>query len=79
MKKVPYILFYMFAAMSVIFMDQRMAGAFSGHPIVVGGATNDWIGTTPSEPDAWTISSGEYIWKDAAGDDNAGQLHNAMK
>ncbi|MDD5072327.1 MAG: glucodextranase DOMON-like domain-containing protein [Candidatus Omnitrophica bacterium] len=69
MKRKANVLFYMFVALGVIFTTQRMAGAFSGHPVLVGGATNDWIGTTPSEPNSWTISGGEYIWKDGVGDD----------
>ena len=69
MKRRVHFLFYMFAAMSIIFMDQRVAGAFTGHPIKVDGATNDWTGITPAEPNTWTISNGEYIWKDASGDD----------
>ena len=69
MKKRIYLLFYMFTAMSIIFMDQRLAGAFTGHSIKVDGATNDWTGIAPSEPNTWTINNGEYIWKDAAGDD----------
>ena len=55
--------------MSIIFTDQRMAGAFTGHPIKVDGATNHWIGIAPTEPNTWTISNGEYIWEDAKGDD----------
>lgn len=59
----------MFMALSIIFMGQRPACAFLGHAIIVDGATADWVGEAPEEPNTWTISNGEYIWKDATGDD----------
>ena len=59
----------MFVALGVIFADRRPADAFLGHTIIVEGATGDWVGIVPEEPNTWTISNGEYIWKDAAGDD----------
>jgi len=59
----------MFVALGIIFADQRPAGAFLGHTISVDGATGDWVGIAPEEPNTWTISNGEYIWKDATGDD----------
>ena len=59
----------MITALSIIFMDQRAAGAFSGHSIKVDGSTADWLGIAPADPNTWAISRGEYIWKDAVGDD----------
>ena len=40
-----------------------------GHSIKVDKSAKDWIGTPPVKENTWTISKGEYIFKDAKGDD----------
>lgn len=47
----------------------EVGGAFSGHSIEVDGSIGDWVGIAPTKPNTSTISKGEYIWKDAEGDD----------
>lgn len=47
----------------------EVSGAFSGHSISVDGSIGDWVGIAPSKPNTSTISKGEFIWKDAEGDD----------
>lgn len=47
----------------------EVGGTFSGHLISVDGSIGDWVGIAPSKPNTATISKGEYIWKDAEGDD----------
>ncbi|MFA5339033.1 MAG: glucodextranase DOMON-like domain-containing protein [Candidatus Omnitrophota bacterium] len=44
-------------------------GPFSGHSIKVDGSLADWVGVAPSSPNTGAISGGEFIWKDASGDD----------
>ena len=44
-------------------------GPLSGHSIRVDGSVADWTGTAPTKPDTGVISKGEFIWKDASGDD----------
>src|SRR3989338_7743170 len=40
-----------------------------GHSIAVDKNLKDWVGTAPEEENSATINNGEYIWKDAKGDD----------
>lgn len=40
-----------------------------GHSIAVDKNIRDWVGSAPEEENAATVNSGEYIWKDATGDD----------
>jgi len=40
-----------------------------GHSIAVDKNLKDWVGTAPEEENSATINNGEYIWKDATGDD----------
>ena len=51
------------------FTSAEVRGAFSGHSIKVDGSIGDWVGIAPTTPNTSTISKGEYIWKDAEGDD----------
>ena len=44
-------------------------GPLSGHSIRVDGSVADWAGTAPTKPNTGAISKGEFIWKDAQGDD----------
>ena len=39
------------------------------HTITVDGDPSDWSGTAPSTANSWVISNGEWIWKDAVGDE----------
>jgi len=41
---------------------------FTGHTIKVDRNISDWIGVAPDEENSATASNGEYIWKDAVGD-----------
>lgn len=41
----------------------------SGHKIAVDKSIRDWTGTPPEQENTATVSQGEYIWKDAQGDD----------
>lgn len=40
-----------------------------GHTITVDKNTKDWAGIPPEGENAAVVNNGEYIWKDAAGDD----------
>ncbi|KPK41421.1 MAG: hypothetical protein AMJ78_05545 [Omnitrophica WOR_2 bacterium SM23_29] len=51
------------------YTSAEVRGAFSGHLIIVDGSIGDWIGVPPTKPNSSTVSQGEYIWKDAEGDD----------
>ena len=42
---------------------------FVGHTIAVDKSIFDWKGIPPEEENTAAVSNGEYIWKDAAGDD----------
>jgi len=49
-----------------------VAGAFptaKAKTITVDGDISDWTGTPPITDNNWTISDGEYIWRDELGDD----------
>lgn len=39
------------------------------HTITVDGDPSDWTGTPPTSDNTYTISSGEWIWRDASGDE----------
>jgi hypothetical protein len=41
----------------------------TGHTIVVGKNIKDWVGVAPEEENSTAVNNGEYIWKDATGDD----------
>ncbi|MDD5270189.1 MAG: glucodextranase DOMON-like domain-containing protein [Candidatus Omnitrophica bacterium] len=43
--------------------------AVNGHKIAVDKAIRDWKGAAPEAENTAAVSEGEYIWKDAAGDD----------
>jgi hypothetical protein len=45
------------------------AEGLKGHTIKVDKNVHDWIGTPPDQENTGIVSSGEYIWKDAKGDD----------
>ena len=40
-----------------------------GHTIKVDKSAKDWVGTPPVKENTWTISKGEYIFRDAKKDD----------
>jgi len=40
-----------------------------GHSIAIDKNARDWIGAAPEEENSAAVNNGEYIWKDAAGDD----------
>ncbi|MFA5336574.1 MAG: glucodextranase DOMON-like domain-containing protein, partial [Candidatus Omnitrophota bacterium] len=42
---------------------------FTGHKIDVDKSIFDWKGAAPEQEDMAAVSEGEYIWKDASGDD----------
>ena len=46
-----------------------IAEPVKGHTIKVDKSTGDWIGAAPDRENTATVSRGEYIWKDAKGDD----------
>jgi hypothetical protein len=46
-----------------------IAEPLKGHTVSIDKNARDWVGTAPEEENAATISGGEYIWKDAKGDD----------
>lgn len=41
----------------------------TGHSIAIDKNVRDWIGAAPEEENSAAVNNGEYIWKDAAGDD----------
>ena len=41
----------------------------AGHKIKVDKDISDWLGDAPAQDNMWAVSNGEYIWKDAIGDD----------
>ena len=41
----------------------------TGHSIVVNRDMKGWIGVAPEKENSAAVSNGEYIWKDASGDD----------
>ncbi len=43
--------------------------AVTGHSIAVDKNVRDWVGVAPEQENTAAVSSGEYIWKDAVGDD----------
>jgi hypothetical protein len=43
--------------------------AVNGHKIAVDKAIRDWKGIAPEQDNTAVVSEGEYIWKDASGDD----------
>lgn len=40
-----------------------------GHTIRIDKSLGDWVGLKPLEPNTATVDKGEYIWRDAVGDD----------
>lgn len=40
-----------------------------GHAIAVDKNIKDWVGEAPAEENTAVVNNGEYIWKDATGDD----------
>lgn len=69
MKRKIYISLLMCSVCFSNYASAEVGGAFSGHMISVDGSISDWIGVAPTKPNTATISKGEYIWKDAEGDD----------
>lgn len=58
-------LIMLLAVSSVVFAAEGL----KGHSIKVDKNDNDWIGTPAEQENAAIVSSGEFIWKDAKGDD----------
>jgi len=46
-----------------------IAEPVSGHSVKVDKNVRDWSGIAPEQENTGTVSNGEYIWKDAKGDD----------
>ncbi len=46
-----------------------IAEPVKGHAIKVDKNIRDWVGVPPEQENTATVSGGEYIWKDATGDD----------
>lgn len=65
--------------LAVIFITVNSALALEplkGHSIKVDKSDNDWIGKVPEQENTAVISEGEYIWKDAKGDDTGNGKYN---
>lgn len=41
----------------------------AGHSIKIDKSLSDWKGDLPPQDDSWMVDQGEYIWRDAQGDD----------
>ena len=60
----------LFLAIGLVFSASCYAeDALAGHTIAVDKNIQDWTGVAPEQENTGVISNGEYIWKDAAGDD----------
>ena len=52
------------------------ANEVTGHPVnVMDKRITDWIGTPPEKENSYNYSNGEYIWKDAKGDNTGAGLY----
>jgi len=58
--------FIMLLAIAVAVLTPYTALA---HTITVDGNPSDWTGTPPSSVNTYTVSNGEWIWRDAGGDE----------
>jgi hypothetical protein len=66
MGRVLTVLVAVLALSSVCFADD----AVNGHKVAVDDkSVRDWKGTAPEQENTFVVSEGEYIWKDASGDD----------
>lgn len=54
---------------AVCFAEDAATTPVTGHSIAVDKNVRDWTGIAPELENAATVSNGEYIWKDATGDD----------
>ena len=60
----------LFLAVMLVFSSACFAeDAVTGHTIAVDKNIRDWTGVAPEGEDLAAVSNGEYIWKDASGDD----------
>jgi len=41
----------------------------TGHTVKIDKSLSDWKGDLPPQDDSWIVDQGEYIWRDAQGDD----------
>jgi hypothetical protein len=41
----------------------------AGHTIKIDKSLSDWKGDLPTQDDTWVVDQGEFIWRDAQGDD----------
>lgn len=64
-KKVSIFLLVLLASTLALFMPS----AVRAKTITIDGDPSDWTGTPPAQENNWTISAGEFIWRDAVGDD----------
>lgn len=42
---------------------------FAGHSVTVDGSYSDWIGALPEKANSFWVDSGEFVYRDAVGDD----------
>lgn len=69
-KKTPVLLSMLLATLLGLYVfSLAEEKSVSGHSIRVDGALGDWVGSAPEASNTSTISHGEYIWRDAIGDD----------
>ncbi|MFA6355898.1 MAG: glucodextranase DOMON-like domain-containing protein, partial [Candidatus Omnitrophota bacterium] len=69
MRRVLAVLVVALALFSAWTVAQAEDVAVNGHKIAVDKAIRDWKGVAPEADNTAAVSEGEYIWKDAAGDD----------
>jgi hypothetical protein len=51
------------------FSEDTAPSLVTGHSIKMDNNIGDWIGLPPVNENTWCVDKGEYIWKDAKGDD----------
>ena len=50
--------------------QDKVPPPIAGHKIKVDKDISDWVGDAPAQDNMWAVDKGEYIWKDASGDDH---------
>lgn len=48
---------------------QKVLAPITGHTIEIDKNIADWRGNLPARDDSWIVDQGEFIWRDAQGDD----------
>jgi len=61
--------FFSLIAQSVLCADDEILFINKGHTIRVDKDIGDWVGLPPLQENTAVVDKGEYIWKDAKGDD----------